>query len=210
MSGPWDQFAAATPSPAGPWTAFAEPVGREDKGAWDALVAGYQSSATGLLVRGKLPDVILDPHHAKWYESVLSTASSIVADLPEAIAGTVAGSAIGAAVGGAAGSAVPVVGNVVGAAGGAIFCGGAGMMAGPAEIRQSLMRAYQNGDAASSVDWLDRARIILPGLGGKEVMKATGKAAVVGAATLGAGRVAAPLGAMAKFGAELGTVTVAP
>src|SRR6267378_6413143 len=191
MSGPWDQFADATAATsAGPWNAFAEPPasGREGKGVWDALVAGYQSSATGLLARGKLPDVVLDPHHASWYESALSTASSIVADLPEAIGGSVAGSVVGGALGTA-------VAPGPGTATGIVLGGGAGMMAVPAEIRESLMRAYQNGDAASSIDWLDRAAIILRGLGDKEVMKATGKAALVGAATLGAGKVAAPLGA---------------
>lgn len=168
---------------------------RESKGVWDSLVAGVQRSGSGLLVRGKLPDVVLDPRHAKWYENALSSIAEIGADLPQAVAGTMGGAAVGTAV-------APGAGTVVGS--------GAGMMAVPTAIRESLMRAYQNGEVDSSKDWLDRVGIMIKGLGDKEVLSATGKAAVVGAATLGAGRVAAPLGAMAKLGAEATTVTVAP
>ena len=200
-------------------------IARQGSGVWDSLVAGGQRSGSGLLIRGKLPDIVLDPHHAKWYENALASGAEIGSDLIQAIAGTVAGTALG----GAAGTAIA---PGPGTAAGAVLGGGAGMMGVPAEIRESLMRAYQRGDASSSTDFLDRIGIIIRGLGDAEVMSATGKAALVGAATLGMGKVAGGvvgplLGEatmagrisastarhaydIAKFGAELGTVTVAP
>lgn len=192
------------------------PQPRAAVGVWDSLVAGYQGSATGLLARGKLPDVVLDAHHSKWYERALSSAAGIVSELPEMVAGSLAGSAAG----GAAGSAVPVIGT----AAGALVGGGAGMMAVPAGIRESLTRAYESGEVDSSADWLTRAGVVIRGLGDTEVLKATAKAAAVGAATMGAGGLAAKAagGALApaagqamgvvaaRTAAELGTMTVAP
>lgn len=185
--------------------AFSDLVPRREPagGVWDALVAGGQRSGTGLFVRGKLPDVVLDPHHAKWYENAISSASEIASDLPQAIAGAVAGTAAGGAIGTA-------IAPGPGTATGAVLGGGAGMMAVPAAIRESLTRAYQTGEADSSTDWLTRTGIMIKGMAEADVLKATGKAALVGAATMGAGKVAAPLGAIAKAGAEIGTMTVAP
>lgn len=185
--------------------AFSDLVPRREPagGVWDALVAGGQRSGTGLFVRGKLPDVVLDPHHAKWYENAISSAAEIAADLPQAIAGTVAGTAAGGAIGTA-------IAPGPGTATGVVLGGGAGMMAVPAAIRESLTRAYQTGEADSSTDWLTRTGIMIKGMAEADVLKATGKAALVGAATMGAGKVAAPLGAIAKAGAEIGTMTVAP
>jgi hypothetical protein len=174
---------------------------RTASGIVDSLEAGWQGSATGLLVRGKLPDVVLDAHHNKWYEKLAAGAAQMGSELPEMIAGGIGG----AAVGGAAGSEVPVIGNAVGAAVG----GGAGAFAVPTAIRESLMQAYQAKQAVNSADFLARAKIVL---------KATGKDALVGALTGGAGKaakLATPLigEAGAKIAApvaELGTITVAP
>jgi hypothetical protein len=168
---------------------------REGHGPWDAVVAGYQGAGTGLLVRGKLPNVVLDPQHAKWYENALETLSGIVSDLPQSIAGAIAGSAAGTAV-------APGIGTTVG--------GGAGALAVPAAIRESLVHAYQNGEVSSSSDFLDRVGIAIRGLSEPDVLKAAGKAAVVGGLTGMAGKFAAPLGNAAKLGAEVGTLTVAP
>jgi hypothetical protein len=174
---------------------------RVANGILDSIEAGFQGSATGLFVRGKLPDVVLDPHHNKWYEKLAASATQMGSELPE----MVVGGAAGAAVGGAAGSAVPVVGNVTGA----VVGGGAGTFAVPTAIRESLMQAYESQQAVNSSDFLTRASIVL---------KATGKDALIGALTGGAGKaakLATPLigetGAkIAAPLAELGTITVAP
>src|SRR5258708_11934242 len=85
-------------------------VQRAGEGPWDAWIAGWQGSATGLLKRQRLPDIVLDPQHAKWYEHAISGISGTASDIPEMVVGGVAG----AAAGGAVGSAVPVVGTAVG------------------------------------------------------------------------------------------------
>src|SRR6267154_5695914 len=177
--------------------AFSDLVPRREPagGIWDALVAGGQRSATGLLLRGKLPDVVLDPHHASWYEQALGSVAEVSSDIVPAVAGAVAGGLGGRAAGGN-------VGQLLGT--------GAGMMAVPTAIRESLTRAYQTGEADSSMDFLARSRIAIKGMSEPDVLKATGKAALVGAATLGMGRLFAPLGRVVQAGAEVGTMTVAP
>lgn len=176
---------------------------RAADGVFEHMKAGLQSSVAGLALRGKLPDVQVDPSHSKWYESLATGAAQMVADLPVMIAGGV----VGGVAGGAAGSAVPVLGT---AAGGAVG-GGAGAFALPAAIRESYIQAYQKGEITSTADFLDRAKIVLG---------ATGKEALIGALTGGAGRAAtvaagaAGLGAKATGAAVLGaegtTLTVAP
>lgn len=140
---------------------------REGHGVWDALVSGYQSSATGLAIRGRLPDVQLDPEHSKWYERAAQSAAQMGSEAPEMVGGFMAGAAAGTAV-------APGPGTVVGA--------GAGTMAVPTAIRESLVQAYSKGDASSSGDFLSRAAIVL---------KETAKSALVGGLTAGAGMVAA-------------------
>ena len=66
--------AQAAPQAAGltdaPFAAPAAP--RAASGLLEAAQAGYQGSATGLAVRGKLPDIVLDQNNAKWYEKALA------------------------------------------------------------------------------------------------------------------------------------------
>jgi hypothetical protein len=193
--------------PDAPWISQPE---HKTGGAWNAFRTGVERSGTGLLLRGRLPNIELDPHHAKWYENALASVGEIGADIGQTIIGGVAGTIAGTTLGGIAGSSIPVVGNVAGAAGGALLGGGAGMMAVPAAIRESLMHAYENGEADSSSDFLSRVGIMIKGLSETDVMKASGKAALVGMMTLGMGKVAAPLGTIAKLGAEAGTLAVAP
>lgn len=148
---------------------------RAATGPLEAIQAGYQGSATGLMLRGRLPDVVLDPGHAKWYEKALASAGQLVAEFPEMVVGAIAGTAAGSA----AGTAVaPGPGTFVGGLTG----GGAGAFAVPAAIRTSLMQAYSKGEVKSSGDFLARTAIVL---------KETAKEALVGAATLGAGGAAA-------------------
>lgn len=130
---------------------------RTASGVVESLQAGWQGSATGLAVRGKLPSVTLDPHHAKWYEKLASTTAQTISELPEMVAG----------------------GLVVGAAGlptgpGAVAAAGAGMFAVPTALRESLVQSYSMGEAASVADYLGRTSI---------VVKSTAKDALVGALT---------------------------
>lgn len=201
-------IASATESSIGFDLASAAPatrpqVQRQGSGPWDAWVAGWQGSATGLIKRGRLPDVVLDQQHAEWYEHALEGAGSVVPDILQMAAGAFAGGAIGTAL-------APGIGTIAGA--------GAGAFAVPTAIRESLIQAYQARDADSSADFLDRAGIVI---------KQTGKSALVGALTAGAGTLAARgigtavLGTMgtqatmrtigaAQTAAEVGMMTVSP
>lgn len=173
-----------------------QPRQKVASGIGEAWQAGYQGSATGLALRGKLPDVVLDAHHSKWYEKLVASAGQMVSEVPEMIAGAVAGGAAGTAV-------LPGAGTVVGA--------GAGAFAIPTAIRESLIQAYEKGDVQGAGDFLNRASIVI----GK-----TGKDAVVGGLTAGVGsvvsKVATGMGAsalttgIASGTAEVGTMTVAP
>lgn len=216
MDGPWDQFrpqTVAATDTAPPWDQYGNAAPQQQsanvpRGArtiWDDIVAGYQGSATGLLQRGKLPDVVLDPSHAKWYDNALAGASSVVSELPEMVAGGIQGGLIGSVAG--------PIGTVAGA--------GAGTFALPTLIRTALIDAYTHGEATSSADFLNRAGILI---------KETGKSALVGAATslsgMGVARVvggvvgpmASEIGVKtatrvigaAQTTAEIGAMTVAP
>ena len=151
---------------------------RTASGVLDSFQAGWQGSATGLALRGKLPDIVLDAHNAKWYEKALSSLGQMGAELPLMVAGaavgTVGGAATGAAVSGPAAPAGAAVGGILG--------GGAGAFAVPAAIRQSLIEAYKSGTVDSSGGFLNSVRIVL---------KTTAKEGAVGALTMGAGGVAA-------------------
>ena len=156
----------------------------------DAVLAGVQSSATGLAARRALPTMAL-PEDAPWQQRLASNAAGIITDLPLSIVGAVGG--------GAAGTAAGPVGTVVGA--------GAGAFAAPMALRDALMTAYGQNHARS---WSDVWEIAKAGLGGAV------KGAVIGGATAGAGRVvgaALPVGtSVAVRGAtaltaELGALT---
>jgi hypothetical protein len=153
--------------PDAPWVEA--PQKRRAEGVLDAVQAGYQSSGTGLALRGKLPDVVLDPQHSKWYENLAATGAQFGSDIIQSGVGMVAGAAAGTATAGP-------LGGIIG--------GGAGAFAVPTAIRESLTQAYEAQAAGSSGDWLSRAGIVL---------KHTAKDALVGAATFGAGTAAARL-----------------
>lgn len=169
---------------------------RAAQGVGEAIQAGYQGSATGLAIRGKLPEIQLDPTNSKWYERLAASASQLVSEAPMMVAGAIGGSATGTAV-------APGVGTIVG--------GGAGAFALPAAIRESYIQAYQKGEITGTADFLNRAAIVL---------KHTGKEALVGGATAGAGKAAGlaaetlGLGAKATMAttlaAEGSTLVVAP
>ena len=169
---PFVPDAIAEPTRTGRFVPDADAAPRQGSGVWDAMVSGVQGSATGMMVRGRLPDVQIDRQHSKWYEEALGGLAGAATDLPLMIGSGMVGAAGGGAVGG------PV---------GAVLGGGAMGMAVPREIRESLTRAYQSGEADSSADFLTRAGIILKGLGNADVMKLTALDATIGAATMGTG-----------------------
>ena len=139
---------------------------RVANGLWDAAVAGFEGSATGLALRGKLPDVVLDPQHSKWLERLTSSATGLVSELPEMVVG---------------GAAAGVAGLETGP--GAIIAAGAGAFAVPTAIRTALTQAYEHNLAQSSGDFLARTAI---------VAKETAKSALVGGLTAGVGMAAKP------------------
>jgi hypothetical protein len=213
---PQNATPGAAPPPAPRLGLFDDLIPRQRRasGVLEAIEAGFQGSATGLIARNKLPDVVLDPSHSAWYERALSSATGMVADLPEMILGAPAGAAAGGALGSAGGPVGAAIGSVVG--------GGAGAFAVPAAIREAYTQALTRGEITSASDFLDRAAIVL---------KTAGKEGLVGGLTFGAGglaartagRVIAPaIGetlsvpaaraaiGTAGTGAELGTMVVAP
>lgn len=164
--------AAAPQLPDAPWVAAAP---KTASGPLEAIQAGWQSSAPGLAWRGKLPDLVLDPANSKWWERALSGATQVGAELPLMIGGSIAGTAAGAA----AGTAIEPGG---GTAIGGLLGGGAGMFAVPTAVRETLMHAYRSGDIQTVGEFFTAMQ---------DVLKKTAESAVVGAATVGAGGIAA-------------------
>jgi hypothetical protein len=151
----------------------------------DYLAAGWQQSVTGLVKRGRAPDVALSPD-SPWYGRLASSVAGLAGDVPAMIGGYLIGAAAGGAVGGgtgaAAGTVAPGVGTAAGAIGGgavgAQIGGSAGAFALPAGLRAALMDAYTKGHIATAQDFLERAM---------HVSWETFKGGVTGAATAGAG-----------------------
>jgi hypothetical protein len=141
-----------------------QPDPRRVQDIGDAIIHGLKSSATGLALRGKLPEQQMD-ENAPWQQRIASGAAGMVADLPLSVAGAVGGAALGTA-------AAPGPGTLVG--------GGAGAFAAPMALRDALVEAYSNNYALS---WEGVWEIA------KAAMKGGGKGAIIGGATLGAGSV---------------------
>ncbi len=177
MADIWDLAPRSAPTGGGVWDLApvlggTVPSPGRAKDIGDAIIAGVQSSATGLAVRGKMPSQELDAE-APWYHRAAYGLANVATDIPLSVVGAVAG----AVAGGAVGSAVPVLGT---AAGG--FAGGAaGAFAAPMALRDGLIEAYNNNHA---LDWNGVWEIA------KASAKGGGKGAVLGVATAGAGAVA--------------------
>lgn len=165
-------FADQQPQNDGLQIDFVDQPKRVAKGVLEAAQAGYQGSATGLAIRGKLPDIQLDPTNSKWYERLAAGGAQLASELPEMVAGGIGGAA---------------------ATGGNPIGGAAGAFALPAAIRESYIQAYSKGEIQGSADFLNRAAIVL---------KHTGKEALIGAATAGAGKYAQIGAEAAGFGAK--------
>jgi hypothetical protein len=150
----------------------------------DYIEAGFQSSASGLLGRGKAPDVALD-ETAPWYGRFAANMTGMLSDIPEMAAGYAIGSA---------GGKSPVLGT-------------AGAFALPAGLRAVMMDAYTRGDMHSASDFIDRA-LLIAGETGKAWI--TGLAtAGAGVAVRAAVPAAAPgvVTAVAPRAAEVATMT---
>ena len=170
----------------------AAPAAREPQGLLEYAEAGIHGSGLGLAFRGKLPDLVINPDTARWWERLATGVAGVVADLPIMIPAGAKGAALGAAVGG------PV---------GAIVGGGSAMFAAPAGIRTSLMEVYKAQAGQTPYDWFNIVR---------ETAKAMMHEGAVGAATFGAGAaarggLAAVMGAtsQAATAVGLGTATMA-
>lgn len=169
MVKPWELYGGQVQSPRGPWDLFEAPIVAPDenqaKTLREAITHGLQSSATGLAIRGELPEQQL-PENAPWYHRLATGGAGIAVDLPLSIVGAFGGAVAGSAV-------APGPGTLIG--------GGAGAMGVPMGLRDALMTAYAQKHARS---WADVWQITKSGLIG------TAKGGTIGAATLGAGRVA--------------------
>lgn len=151
---------------------------KEGKNLNDAFQAGFQASNIGLLGRGKLPDVYLDPHHATRLQKAAQGMGQIAGDLPTMI---LAGLGIGA---------------VTAETGpGAAVAGGAASFAAPAAVREALTMAYTLDQVDTPAEFLDRTTI---------AAKAVGKDAVVGGLTGGAGHMAKVFGTSLGLGGKIG------
>ena len=132
----------------------------------ESLVAGYQNSVLGLLIRGESPTYVA-PAEDDIVGNFAFMVGSVLGDLPA----TVAGTAAGATAGSAAGPAGTIVGGMAG--GNAL----------PAMMRQYIMDVYENGGATTFSEVMGRVG---------DTLMAGGKAAVVGAAAGKVGLAMAP------------------
>ena len=161
----------------------------------EALEAGFQMSVSGLVGRGKAPDLMVSEDSGMFYR-IVSQIGTLVGDVPAMIAGGIgggaAGGAAGAAVGGPAAPATAAVGSMLGSS--------AGAFALPAGMRQILMDHYEKGDVKDFGDFWERA---------SAAFIESGKAGLVGAATAGVGgavgKVLTPVSSTLAKGASAST-----
>jgi len=153
-----------------------------------ALEAGWQGSVSGLIARGKAPDVAMQKDQP-WYNRLAANAAQTLGDAPAMIAGAIAGGAGGAETG--PGAAVTAT---------------AGAFAVPTALRMTLMDAYEKGGFKSFSDFWDRfAPIAIETAKSYATGAATGGAGIAAGAAL---KTAAPVvKTVSQMGAELTTMT---
>lgn len=185
MAGIWDLAPAAGNDvwALAPAVGGSVPSPRHAQDIGDAILAGLKGSATGLAIRGKLPEQQIG-EDAPWYHRIAGGAAGMVADLPLSVVGAVGGAAAGSAV-------APGPGTLIG--------GGAGAFAAPMALRDALVEAYSHNYASS---WEGVWEIA------KAAMKGGGKGAVIGGLTGGAGVVAGRT-VMGAVGPSVGTTLTA-
>lgn len=142
------------------------------------IAAGLQMSSMSLLTYGK-PTMIEDPSTSSFLNRMLSSTATMVGDAPATLGGLLVGGSLGSAAGEAAGSLGGPGSAAVGGVVGGVLGAGAMSAALPEAIRSGLMEMYR--DPAGPKDWASAWAHI------SNVLSATGKAAIVGAASLGVG-----------------------
>lgn len=145
----------------------APPPPKEADNFLQALDAGFQISATGIIARaGKQPANPLDVNdHADWYMRIAKQAGMVAGDIPANILGGLLASPAGLA----GGPAAPLT---------AIAAAGAGANALPAAIRSMYVHHLNAGEVTDFKDFWTKA---------SGVFLDTVKSAVVGGATMGVG-----------------------
>jgi hypothetical protein len=172
---------------------------------FEALEAGWKMSVTGLITKGKAPDMIL-PEHAPMASRIASQIGTLAGDLPAMLAGSFGGRILGQLGGGAIGTAVPGIGNAAGAAFGGQVGSNAGAFALPAAIRETLMQHYEKGDIKDFGDFWERSSAVF-----WEASKAGFVGGLTGVAGVAAKGVLGPVAsgtarALAQTGAEIATM----
>lgn len=156
----------------------------------EALEAGWQQSVSGLVSRGKKPDLVL-PEDASRTQRIAASVAGVAGDVPAMVGGFMVGGALGAETG-------P----------GAAITGMAGAFALPTALRETLMDSYEKGSFTNFSDFWDRASGILIDTSKGWVTGAATGAAGVGAKALPAvGALASPtVRAVTQTAAEVGTM----
>lgn len=152
----------------------------EAKSFWEALDAGFQRSVSGLVSRGKEPDLEV-PQNANLGYDIAQSVGQLAGDLPAIAAGTTAGAAAG-----------PM---------GAM----AGAFSAPMAIRKILMDHYQKGDIQDPHEFVSRLmgtawEAIKGGVTGVATAVTGGAAGAVAGPIAG---MAGELGAMTTVGSAL-------
>lgn len=140
---------------------------KQPDGFIDNVVAGYEHSVLGLMLRGQAP-VYTAPAEDDILGNFAFSVGTTLGDIPATAVGAVMGAAAGTA-------ASPGVGTVVGG-----FAGGSAL---PEMMRHVLMDTYENGAATSFSELMMRTG---------ETLLVGGKAATVGAVTGKVGTMVAP------------------
>lgn len=111
------------------------------------IKAAWEGSLTGLMLRGKGPEVNPNPD-APWYRAIPAAILGVGVDIPAYAALGVPGRIAGAAVGSAAGPIGAAVGGLVGS--------GASAFGVHAAIRKGLIDSYQKGEVVGAQDFMER------------------------------------------------------
>lgn len=142
---------------------------QQPEGLLDNVIAGYEHSVLGLMLRGAAP-AYTAPADDDILGNFAFSVGTMLGDIPA--------TAVGAVTGAAAGSAAGPGGTIIGG-----FAGGNAL---PEMMRHILMDTYENGAATSFSDLITRTG---------ETLLVGGKAATVGAVTGKVGTVVAPTAA---------------
>ena len=114
------------------------------EGFAESVQAGFQGSAPGLAWRRRLPELVINPETAKWWERAAASFAHVGSELPLMIPAAAAGATVAAPTG-------PV---------GSLLTAGFAMGAVPATIRTSLTELYKAGDAKEPADWFNIVRAV--------------------------------------------------